>query len=410
MTFRVLQAAPAEDVWDALARHVRPGPADETPLTDALGRVLAADLRTEFDFPPFDRAVMDGYAVRIEDFARQPTELTDLGLVRAGAAERLAVTPGTCARINTGAPLPEGAEAVVMVEKSETLSNGRIRLDDTPRPEQHLERRASMMKRGDLLVRAGTRLGGGALAAAVAGGVRKAAVFRTPRVALLSTGDEVVSPDDTLDGAQIFDSNSVALADFIRRAGGEPTRLGRCPDEQRELRGMLRGGLEYDVLCVTGGMSKGTHDLVPDALEKLGVEWLVESLHMKPGKPMRIGQAPGGCWVLGLPGNPVSCSVCFLLFGRALLDGLSGLPVRRPAVLHGRLDADMPANGPRPLYQPAEWHAMANGVVGVSPLIWRGSGDPFGMAIANALIQRPANAPSAAHGEAVPFIVLDTPR
>jgi len=145
-------------------------------------------------------------------------------------------------------------------------------------------------------------------------------------------------------------------------------------------------------------------------LEQLGVHWVVEGLNLKPGRPTRIGRAPRGGWVLGLPGNPVSCAVCFLLFGRFILEGLMGLPPKPPPRLSGKLDERMPANGARPMFQPAEWRAGADGEVRVRPIPWRGSGDPFGLAAANALIYRPAEVRAADTGHSVAFVPLACPR
>ena len=405
-----LAAAAVDQVWDMLAQHVRPAERITVAPHDSLGRVLACDARAAFEFPPFDRAMMDGYAVRCDDFAGGETLLTNVGLARAGFEAPADISAGQCLQINTGAPMPPGADAVVMVEKTETADDGRIRLSDAPRRGQHFEKRGGIVAKDDLLVRASTRIGAGAVAAVIAGGLDHLSVFKTPRVGVLSTGDEIIAGGAGRAGAQIYDSNSVMLAELVRSSHGEPIQLGRCGDDRDGLRAVIEKGLACDVLCVTGGMSKGSHDLVPGLAEELGVKWLVRSLHMKPGKPMHIGRAPGGCWMLGLPGNPVSCAVCFLLFARAILDGLQGLAVRKPAHLRATLAADMPANGSRPLYQPGEWHVAQDGTVVVSPMNWRGSGDPFGMATANALVCRPADAPAAPAGDSVRIIPLDVPR
>jgi len=409
MTVETLTAATADAVWECLARQVHAGRLIEVPVEHALGAVLAADVRAAHDFPPFDRAVMDGYAVRTADFSDGRAVLRCTGLVRAGAAELPEVAPGTCVQINTGAALPSGADAVVMVEHSRRLGDERVELRDHPTPGQSIERRGALAPREGLLVRAGARVGPGTLAALVAGGVQRVSIFAHPRVAILSTGDEIVANRETLRPGQIHDSNGVMLETLVRRAGGEPVRLGRLPDEPGPLRAALELGLNEDVLCVIGGMSKGTHDLIPGLLEQLGVGWLVSSLNLKPGKPTRIGRSDG-CWVIGLPGNPVSCAVCFLLFARAILEGLQGLGVRRPPHALARLDAEMPANGARPLYQPAEWYIDQHGQPRVCPVLWRGSGDPFGMAVANALIYRPANAAPAPADDAAQFVPLDLPR
>lgn len=412
---RALDAATAEQVWELLPAHVRPGAATDVPAEQALGLVLARDVPLAHDFPPFDRAVMDGYAVRCAEFAGGGStggavRLRRLGLVRAGAGDSQQIAAGGCLRINTGAPLPLGADAVVVVEHARETDDGYVELHDTPQPGQHIDRRGSLMRAGDTVVRAGTRIDAGGLAAIVAAGAQRVAVFQRPRVALLSTGDELVETGRPLGHGQIHDSNSVGIARLIERAGGEPVALGRCPDEPAALEAALRGGLEHTMLCVIGGMSKGSHDLVPGALERLGVEWLVRSLNLKPGKPTRIGRGPGGAWVVGLPGNPVSAAVCFLLFARPMLDGLRGLGASRPPVLRGRLEADLPPVGNRPMFQPAQWAAGPAGESLILPLAWRGSGDPFGLAGANALIQRAAEAPAALRGEAVAFLPIDMPR
>lgn len=410
MDFDTLEAATPDEIWEALRAHVQPGRQRELPVEESIGKVLASDARSAHAFPPFDRATRDGYAVRVTDFEKGKARLRKAGLVRAGAESPGPLGAGTCIRINTGARVPSGTDAVVMVENARPVDKEFVEFGGKPEVGQYIDRQASLVRKDELLVRAGTPISAGTLAALVAGGARRATVFAQPRVAQLSTGDELVGQGQDLEEGQIHDSNSIALEELIRQAGGETVMFGRCPDDPAALRASLELGLANDLLCITGGMSKGTHDLVPGLLEELGVRWLVKGAHLKPGKPIRIGQSETGCWVVGLPGNPVSCAVCFLLFGRSVLEGLQGLPVRKPPHVAGRLEADLPANGERPMYQPAEWSAGRDGGVRVSPLVWRGSGDPFGMAIANALIHRASNAPAAPRGDTIQFIPLDLPR
>ena len=410
MSFETLEAATPDRIWEALRAQVQPGRVRTVPVEETIGCVLAHDARSTHDFPPFDRAVMDGYAVHTSDFQKGKARVRNVGLVRAGVERPAPLELGTCLRINTGAPMPPGADAVVLVEQSRETDDGLVELNDDPEAGQYTNRRASMRRADELLVRAGTRINAGTLAALVAGGISRVDVFSRPRVAQLSTGSELVERGKQLQGGQIHDSNSIALEELIRQAGGETMMFGRCPDDPSALRASLELGLANDLLCVTGGLSKGTHDLVPGLLEGLGVRWLVIGARVKPGKPLRIGRSDAGCWVVGLPGNPVSCAVCFLLFARVVLEGLQGLPVGRPPHVAGSLEADLPANGERPMYQPAEWSVGSSGEIRVSPLIWRGSGDPFGMAIANALVYRTADAPAAPRGETAYFIPLDLPR
>jgi len=408
-TSKPMPLASPESIWDALRAEVKPVKTRRIAVDESLGRVLACDACARHDFPPFDRAVMDGYAVRRADFQKGRAKLKCVALARAGGEDVPELRAGNCVRINTGAPLPRGADAVVMIENTRADGDS-VLLSDNPPAGQHIERQAALTRTGALLIRAGARIEPGALAALVSGAVEEVDVFTRPQVALLSTGDEVVEFGGELDHGQIHDSNSILMDELIRRCGADIARIGRCPDEPAALRASLELGLSHDLLCVVGGMSKGTHDLVPGLLEDLGVEWLASGVQLKPGKPARIGRGQSGGWVLGLPGNPVSCMVCFLLFGRAILDGLQGLPVGRPPHLNAALDAQMPKNGSRPLYQPAEWSASSNGDARVTPIVWRGSGDPFGMASANALIYRPADAAAAQRGDQVSILPVDLPR
>ncbi|MFO0837710.1 MAG: gephyrin-like molybdotransferase Glp [Phycisphaerae bacterium] len=405
-----LTHAEAKAVWELLADLVRPGPTTSVAVPDALHQRLARDAAAQTDYPPFDRALMDGYAVRAADFAGGRANLRLRGVERAGVSAGVEVSAGHCVQINTGAMIPAGADAVVPVENLVELAGDQVVLGDTVEPGQHIERRASHIKIGQAVLRAGSLITPGALASLIAACVERVQVYAAPRVALLCTGDELVDVSRQAGPGQIHDSNSYILREFSREAGGETIMLGRSPDEPAALRDELVRGLEADMLCVSGGMSKGTHDLVPRVLTELGVTWLVDSLNLKPGKPTRIGRGPRGQWVAGLPGNPVSCAVCFQLFCRPIIESLCGAPFRPPAMLRARLDSDMPPNGARPMFQPAEWYVAADGAAAATPLIWRGSGDPFGLASANALIHRPSRAAGVTRGESADIVALDRPR
>lgn len=410
MGLQTLRYPTAEEVWDALREAVTPGPSTSVPLATAIGATLAQDISAPLDFPPFDRAVMDGFAVRAADFGSGTVRLRNLGVAQAGASAALQVSFGECARINTGAPIPEGADAVVIVENSREVSPDVVELSDAPRLGQHIELRASLLRRGARLAAAGARITPGAIATLAAAGVREPRIFRRPRVVILSTGDELIAGDQLPHAGQIFDSNSLALAEFARAAGAEVIESGCCQDESSALNSALTRGLRADLLCVTGGMSKGTHDLVPAALEQLGVSWLIDGLNLKPGKPTRIGRSPRGAWVAGLPGNPVSCVVCFLLFCRPILRGLQGLGAGPDPWLSGETQVSLSKNGARPMFHPATWRVGPKGQNLIYPVDWRGSGDPFGLLEANALLTRPAHASPAERGEQVRFLAFDLPR
>ena len=406
MNFETLTAATVDQVWAALDAQVEPGPVQELAIEQALGCALARDVYPAQGFPPFDRATMDGYALRSADVPRVDTRLRLAGLVRTGGRPP-PLEPGTCVRINTGAPVPAGADAVIMVEKCSEAGPDLIQMNDTIAPGKNIDPQGSLLKKEDLLARAGTRVHAGSVLALAAGGISRVTVHRPPRVALLSTGEEVIEIGQELDAGQIYDSNGITLAELIRQAGGTCGSRGRCPDEAPVLRPALEHGLTHDLCCAIGGMSKGTHDLVPALLEEMGVRWLIRGLHLKPGRPMRIGRAPSGCWVVGFPGNPLSCMVCFFLFVRGLLGRMQGLPRSRPDHASGILEADVTPGGDRPTYRPARWSAGPEGGIRVAPLTWRGSGDPFSLASANALVYRPERAPAAWRGETVTFAPLE---
>lgn len=409
METATLRNATADQVFEILGRTVTPLQTVDVPTRESNGRVLADDIASALDYPPFDRAVMDGFAVRSADFAGGAARLRCLGLAAAGAASAQIVAPGACLQINTGGPVPSGADAVVIVENAQRESADWVYLTDNPCPGQHIEKRGGIVRRGGTVVRRGTRIRAGTVAALVSAGAAAVCCYPAPRVALLCTGDELVDAGDQLADAQIYDSNSAVLEILIRESGGSLESIARAGDTRSHLIATLRNLLNCDLLVITGGMSKGSHDLVPAALEELGVSWLVTSLDLKPGKPTRIGCMPGGAWVLGLPGNPVSCAVCFLLFGRALLQGLQGQMVQAPPLLKGILNQGLPANGARPMYHPATWHDEKDGQLCISPVPWRGSGDPFGLASATALLVRERSAPVAEPGEQAWFMPLELP-
>lgn len=410
MDFQTLSAPPAEAVWDALAEQLRPLRQRQIPVEHALNAVLAEEVRATSDYPPFDRATLDGYAVRTVDFATGRARLRKKGPIRAVGEPLAVLEPGCCIQINTGGAIPPGADAVVVTEKAREDPEEFVELLDEPQAGQNIEPRGSLRQADELIASAGIRVDAGTIAALVAGGCTRATVWAHPQVVLLSAGEELAARGRPPRYGQILDSNSIALEELIRRAGGETVMLGRCTDDPAELRASLELGLAHDLLVISGGMSRGSHDLVPGLLEELGVRWLVNGLDLKPGRSSRIGRSTGEGWVLGLPGNPVSSAICFLLFGTMILEGLQGLPVRSPPRLCGTLEGELAAGDSRPIFHPATWSAGADGTPVLKPLPWRGCGDPFGLIACNALICRPENAKPARSGAAVRFLPLDRPR
>jgi putative molybdopterin biosynthesis protein len=306
---------------------------EEVSLEEALGRVLAADIVAQVDVPPFDRASMDGYAVIAKDTfyadEESPVELELLGYIRAGDSSAYEVSPGTCIGIATGAAMPAGANAVVMVEYTEQLERrGKkyVRIYKPVAPGENVMAAGSDIMRGEVVLRRNTRLTPREVGVLAALGMRSVEVFRRPRVAIISTGDEIVPPGEELSFGRIYDVNAYALAQAVRECGGEPSILGIVGDDAEALRAKLEEALSsYDVVITSGGTSAGMGDLSYRVIDQLGEPGiLVHGVAIKPGKPTIIGMARGKP-IFGLPGYPTSAMITFDVFVAPLLRRLSGL-------------------------------------------------------------------------------------
>ena len=361
---------------------------ESVALTDAAGRRSAGDVRADRDYPPFDKSLLDGYAVAAGQAAG---EFEVIGELPAGRVwDGPAVGGRRVVSIMTGAPMPRGNGplAVVPVERSGPAGLGRVRLDDVPATAAGVSRRGSDRPAGALLIERGTILGPHHVAALASVGLARVGVYERPRCVVLSTGDEIVAVDETPGPAQVRDANAPMLVALLQRLGCDATDAGRVADEPQATRDALQQALNSpaDAVFVSGGVSMGDRDFVPRCLIELGVQLHVTKLRVKPGKPFVFGTL-GRKAVFALPGNPVSAYACTLLLAARWLARLSGGDagecdarfVTRP------LANDLPANGPRQFYQPAVFEDEA-----VRPLAWRGSADVFTLAQAHALIERPA--------------------
>jgi molybdopterin molybdotransferase len=382
------------------------------PVVDALGLRLAENLLADRDFPPFDKSQMDGYAVRSADVATAPAELAVVGEVAAGTSFERELQPGETVAIMTGAPMPAGADGVIPVEDSERVGDDRVRFAKPAVRGRYIAPRGSDAKEKQLVLPKGVRLDAAQLAVAASVGAAEVPVFERPRVAVLSTGDELVPVEQTPGPHQIRNSNSVMLLALLRKLGCQVTDVGSVRDDPELIRAAIEEGLKHDVLFVTGGMSMGTHDHVPQVLKDLGFDLKVTKLRVKPGKPFVFGvrgtaeEATAGRFVFGLPGNPVSGFVCTVRLASRLLARLAGGEPREKW-LAGRLEVGMAPNGPREFYQPVIWSPAQGGTsarsefANVTPLNWKGSADLFTLAKANAFLVRPENEPPLAKGTLV---------
>ncbi len=380
--------------------QARPLPPETVPLdSSSLGLVLAEDVASDLDMPPFAKALMDGYAVRAADLATGQAVLAVVEEVPAGHTPRRPVGTGQAARIMTGAPIPPGADAVVMIEHSKLLDEGRVLLEETPSPPagQNVLPRGREMRRGDIVLRAGSVLRPQEFGLLAAVGRTAVQVRPAPRVAILPTGDEIVEPAQAPGPGQIRNSNGPMLLAQTCRAGGQPRLLGIARDHRASLRALIGEGLQADILVLSGGVSAGKHDLVPGVLEELGVRVLFHKIQIKPGKPLLFGihdknDAP--TLVFGLPGNPVSSLVCFELFIRPAIRRLKGLSDPGPLLVPARLTEDYPYRTDRPTYHPARLFLGGAAKEGsawcVQPVPWFGSPDLRGLLAANAFVLLPA--------------------
>lgn len=375
-------------------------PHETVGLMDAAGRVLAEPLLARRSQPPAAVSAMDGYAVRAADVATVPVTLRMIGAVPAGGMFEGIVGPGECTRIFTGAPLPAGADTVVIQE--DTSADGeRITINEEEDAGGNVRAAGLDFGAGDSRLKAGTLLSPRMLALAAAMNHPWLKVIRRPRVAILATGDEIVFPGEPIGPSQIVASTSTSLAGFVAANGGEPVLLGVAQDTVASLREAAAAAKDADVLVTIGGASVGEHDLVQTALKQEGLEVDFWKIAMRPGKPLMVGKL-GKSQVLGLPGNPVSSMVCAMLFLRPLLYALQGraggvpVPVMMPA------GGMLPANGVRQDYMRARFKDGSP-----VPFSVQDSSMLTALAEADGLIVRPPNAPATTPGEVVPVLPLD---
>ena len=261
-------------------------------LEQSVGRVLAQEIRANRDLPPYDVSAMDGFALRSADVAGGPAELTVIEDIKAGDLPTQTVVAGQCARIMTGAPVPPGADAVIRVEDTQEVSANRVQINKPVKPKNDVRPQGENMRDGDVVLTVGTEITPGVIGVLATVKAAQFAVFRRPRVAILSTGNELEGMDEPVDPNKIPDSNSHALMAQVQALGIEPVLLGIARDDPAELEQYLMRGLEYDVLLVSGGTSVGVHDYVRPTIEKLGVQMKFWRVAMKPGHPLAFGMLP----------------------------------------------------------------------------------------------------------------------
>ncbi|GAC1447566.1 MAG: molybdopterin molybdotransferase MoeA [Isosphaeraceae bacterium] len=383
-------------------------------LAESLGCVLAEDIAADLDLPPFDKALVDGYAIRAMDFSGRDCSFRTGEEITAGSVPSRPLGPREAALITTGAPLPVGADSVVMIERSRR-EGASVRFD-VPEIASGANRlsRGREMQAGEVVLSRGTRLNSVKLGLLASVGRTTISIIPRPRVSIVSTGDELVDPGQRPGPGQIRNSNATVLHAMASAAGADVQVLPIAPDEPRALRETLALGLNADILLITGGVSAGHRDLVPASLLELQVERIFHKVRLKPGKPLWFGLGPplhenkARTLVFGLPGNPVGGIVGFLLFVRPALDICKGLPENLDRSMDTRLARTFIHAGERPTYHPARRRMHPEPEIPtVETLEWAGSSDLRTAALADGFAIFPAGDHSYNPGDLVRFLPLD---
>ena len=401
-----------DEAVELIRQHAAPCDAQEVATEFALGLVLAESIASDIDSPPYDKALMDGYAISLTQ-SSDSTEYTVVDEIAAGDVPHCQVGLNEATRIMTGAPIPSGADTVVMVEHVESVNkteSGQERIRVTRQPDfvgQHVMRRATSLANGQIVMTPGVELSPAHIGLLAEVGRSTVKATAKPTVAVLATGNELVSAADKPSPGQIRNSNGPMMAAAISRAGGVPQSLGVACDDRDDLAAKIKQGLQADVLVLSGGVSAGKFDLVPSVLSDVSVEQVFHKVRLKPGKPIWFGirkTSDNRTLVFGLPGNPVSSLVCFHLFVRPTIGLLSGRPLHQEMGI-GRLGAPHRQRGDRPTYFPATVNLSSDGAV-IELLDWQGSADLFTLTKANCLACFPAGECEFSTGDEIQFVPI----
>ena len=381
-------------------------PSETVSVAEAAGRVLAVSPKARLTQPPSDLSAMDGYAVRTADVTGVPTTLTLVGQAPAGGSYDRALNPGETVRIFTGGPLPAGADAIVIQE--DTKADGpQITILDAPRVGRHIRKAGLDFSAGERLLAAGRPLTTRDVALAAAMNHPWLSVHRKPRVAILSTGDELVMPGEPVGRNQIVSSSGIAVAALVRGWGAEPTLFDIARDDAKLIEDCIAAGAQHDLLITLGGASVGDHDLVQGALKAQGFDMDFWKIAMRPGKPLMFA-ARDRARVLGLPGNPVSTMVCALLFLKPALERMLGQPGDLVGTQPARLAVDVKANDQREDYVRSRLLRSADGALTVDPHPVQDSSMLSVLAASDGFLVRPAHDPARKAGDVVRVVDLRT--
>jgi len=381
-------------------------PTEEVPLAQAFGRVLASDVTSPLDVPPWDNSAMDGYALRAADSGESVSLVVD-AVVGAGQSHSAEVQAGHCVAIMTGAPLPPGVDCVIPIENSDRAMEGDVQLTGQTTAGRYVRRRGSDVAKGATVLRAGRVLEAADVGLIASLGMPTVAVRRRPMVAILATGSEIVPPGQPLEPGQIYSSNNITLCGLVAEAGAEPLDLGLVHDSPDAMEQALRRALSADVVLTTGGVSAGVFDHVLDIWRTLGIEQVFWKVRMRPGKPIALGRSEHGV-VFGLPGNPVSSAVGFYEFVRPLLRTMLGADDVHLPVVDAIAQEDLKARPGRARFERVRlswdrgWKARSTGS--------QSSGILSSLSMAEGLLMVPEQHAGPSAGEPCRVQLLPTPR
>ena len=401
-----------EQALEHVLEHCAPRPPILRSVNSALGRVLAEDIASDIGSPPYDKSLVDGYAVRAVDVVDPGCHLTILEEVTAGVTPTCDVKPGTATRVMTGVAIPRGADAVVMLERTTQTDAATVQIKQGHvTAGAHIMRKATSLRRGQSVLKAGAHIRAIEIGVLAETGRAQVQIHPAPSVAVIATGNELVELHQFPAAGQIRNSNGPMICALANRSGACSLDLGIGRDESESLRALIQRGLEHDVLVLSGGVSAGVLDLVPGMLHDMGVKKIFHKVTLNPGKPLWFGVFPGerGLYRLtfGLPGNPVSSLVCFELFVRPALMHLAGHAAQGLCTCRATMSCDHIQRGDRVTFFPAVQHASIQSThPTVAPLPWRGSSDLATLLAANCLIVFPPGSHSYSAGDEVDVLMI----
>ncbi len=395
-----------DEAYRIVLENISTLPIQEVNIKEAVGLCLAEDAVSDIDMPPFDKSAMDGYAVIAEDTlspSGTPVELQVIEEVTAGQFPMKKVERGQATKIMTGAALPQGADAVTKVEDTEPLEGNRVKILKGVEKGKNISPRGEDFQAGQVVIKRTTVLRPQEIGVLAMIGMEKVKVYSTPKIGIITTGNELVEVSCKPARGQIRESNSYSLAAQVFQARAEAERLGTARDDRKSLITAIKRGLKKDLLLITGGVSMGESDLVVSVLKELGVNLFFEKIAMRPGKPMVFGKYYKTA-VFGLPGNPVATYVSFELFVRPAIRKMMGFTKLSRTVIKARLETPLRSKGERKEFRPA-WLHPEDGKFFVSAVEWHGSADLLGTTKGNSLLIVPESVESLPVGQEVEVIL-----